>query len=93
MPKRHLKYLIVRFGDQPRVFREKLLPQLEARGQVFDGVRVVLVFDRDLAEGLVGVAKFQLDGLLVWSVGLQMLQIDDLKSFLSPIFIFKNIFP
>ena len=81
MPKKQLKYLIVRLCDQSGVFREKLLPQLEARGQVFDGVRVVLVFDRDLPEGLVGVAEFQLDGLLVWSIGLQMLQIDDLKSF------------
>ena len=74
----------MRFSDQPGVFREKLLPQLEAGRQVFDGVRVVLVFDGDLSERLVSVAQLDLDFGLAGGVslqGLEVLQVDDLKSF------------
>ncbi len=50
-------YLVVCFGDATGVFRQKFLPSLQAGGQIFNGLFVILVFDRNLAQQLVRFAQ------------------------------------
>ncbi len=53
--------LVVCFSDATGVFRQKLLPSLQAGGQIFNGLFVILVFDRNLAQQLIRFAQLSFE--------------------------------
>ena len=51
-------------GNESGVFGQHLFTPLQTRAEVFDGLRVVFVFDGELSKGLEGVADPRVDFVL-----------------------------